>query len=335
MIRITFPALLLGAMSAAAAEPVPVTPDNFSRAESDLYFSGVVASGGFARFDHTRELAPLDDQTVIRLNRDTLYSSAVFDLDAGPVTISLPDADDRFVSLQIIDEDQYTWGVFYEPGEYTLTREDVGTRYVVAAVRILLDPADPADVEAAQALQDALGVDQAAEGAFEVPEWDQASQSAIRRALLDLGSFLPDTRGMFGARGEVDPVRFLIGSAQAWGGNPAEHALYLNVVPERNDGATVYRVTVRDVPVAGFWSISVYDAQGYYQPNEFGAYTLNDRTAETGPDGAVTIQFGGCDGIIPNCLPTTEGWNYMVRLYRPGPEILDGSWHFPVAEVAE
>ena len=51
-----------------------------------------VKQGGLGKFHHRREPARIDDQTVIRLNRDTLYSSAVFDLDAGPATITLPDA---------------------------------------------------------------------------------------------------------------------------------------------------------------------------------------------------------------------------------------------------
>jgi hypothetical protein len=42
-------------------------------------------------------------------------------------------------------------------------------------------------------------------------------------------------------------------------------------------------------------------------------------------------QFGGCDGSVANCLPVTPGWNYLVRLYRPRQEILDGSWTFPEA----
>jgi hypothetical protein len=61
-----------------------------------MYFGGVVKNGGFGKFDHTRDPAPLDKQTVIRLNRDTLYSAAVFDLDAGPVIITLPDSGTRY-----------------------------------------------------------------------------------------------------------------------------------------------------------------------------------------------------------------------------------------------
>ena len=63
---------------------VPVTADNFIRAESDLYFGKLVKDGSFGKFTHNRELTPIDKQLVVRSNRDTLNSSAVFDLDAGP-----------------------------------------------------------------------------------------------------------------------------------------------------------------------------------------------------------------------------------------------------------
>jgi hypothetical protein len=55
-------------------------------------------------------------------------------------------------------------------------------------------------------------------------------------------------------------------------------------------------------------------------------------TGRKSADGAITIQFGNCSRDTPNCLPVTKGWNYMVRLYRPRPEILNRIWSFPVAE---
>jgi hypothetical protein len=162
-----------------------------------------------------------------------------------------------------------------------------------------------------------------------VPHWDTDSQKTTREALLALAAQLPDTKGMFGPRGQVDPVRHIIGSASAWGGNPEKDALYLNVTPDKNDGKTVYRLDVKDVPVDGFWSISVYDAKGYFERNPQNAYTLNNITAKKNADGSVAIQFGGCEGSVPNCLPITPGWNYLVRLYRPRPPVLNGSWTFP------
>jgi hypothetical protein len=64
-----------------------------------------------------------------------------------------------------------------------------------------------------------------------------------------------------------------MGSAGGRGGNPDSEAKYLNVNPSRNDGKTVYRLTVKgDVPVDEFWSITVYDAEGRFQKNEYDAH---------------------------------------------------------------
>ena len=112
--KLDFPivtAIVLTATAALAqnAATVPVTVDNFIRAESDLYFGAVaLKEGGFGKFEHHREVASIDNQTIIRMNRDTLYSAVVIDLDAGPATVTLPDPGKRFMSMQIVDEDQYS-----------------------------------------------------------------------------------------------------------------------------------------------------------------------------------------------------------------------------------
>lgn len=334
MLRLTFvvaSAAFLVVWPAAAA-PVSVNSDNFARAESDLYFANTIARYGLGKLGHERDMAPIDAQPIIRLNRDTLYSGGVFDLDAGPVTLTMPDPGSRFLSLQIIDEDHYTHGVYYGGGIHKLTRDGIGTRYVFVGIRTLANPGDPADMTKVHALQDAMKVEQAGIGKFEAPEWEATSRDKTRTLLLGLAALLPDTRGMFGARGKVDPVRHLIGSAMGWGGNPESEALYLNRTAPKNDGKTVYRVKVGKVPVDGFWSITVYNAQGYLEKNAYGAYTLNNLTAKLEADGAVAVQFGGCDGKIANCLPVPAGWNWMVRLYRPQASILDGKWSFPDVE---
>jgi hypothetical protein len=325
------------ATSLATRDATPVTVDNFSRAESDLYFGNAVKdAGGIGKLVHNREMTPIDRQLVIRSNRDTLYSAGVFDLDAGPVTITLPDAGKRFRSMQAINEDHYVVGnVEYRAGSYTYDRDRVGTRYLLIALRTLADPNDPKDLVEVHALQDATKISQKGQGTFDIPNWDQDSQKKVRDALLALASTTTGFRHAFGARNEVDPIYHLIGSAAGWGGNPDKDATYIAVAPAHNDGTTVYRLSVKDVPVDGFWSVSLYDAEGYFVKNPYDAYSINNITAKQGSDGAVTIQFGGCDGSVPNCLPIMPEWNYTVRLYRPHPEILDGSWKFPEAQVVE
>jgi hypothetical protein len=319
-----------------AQTAVPVTADNFARAETDLYFGNAIEDAeGVGKMHHRREPMPIDKQTVIRPNRDTLYSAGVFDLDGGPVNVTLPDAGKRFRSMQVINEDHYVVGnVEYRPGTYTFDRKKVGTRYVLIALRTLVDPSNSGDVQQVQALQDATRINQKSPGKWEVPNWDSASQKKVRDALLALGSTIPDFKSAFGSKGQVDPVRHLIGSALGWGGNPDKDATYLNVTPGRNDGTTVYRLDVKDVPVDGFWSISLYNAEGYFQKNDANAYSVNNITGKKSADGSIAIQFGGCDGKIPNCLPIMKGWNYTVRLYRPRAEILNGKWKFPEPQPA-
>jgi hypothetical protein len=245
------------------------------------------------------------------------------------VTITLPDAGKRFRSMQVINEDHYVVTVVYESGDHVIDRKMAGTRYAVVAIRTLVNPADPEDIKQVHALQDAIKVSQKDAGNFEIPKWDPASQKKVRDALLVLATTIPDFKGAFGKKGEVDPVRHLIGSAAAWGGNPDKDATYLNFTPAKNDGKTPYKLVVKDVPVEAFWSVSVYNKDGYYEPNKENAYNINDVTAKKAADGSVAIQFGGTPDGTSNYLPITPGWNYTVRLYRPQEPILSGKWKFP------
>jgi hypothetical protein len=325
----------------AAQEPqkaaVRVTVDNFVRAETDNYFEKFAKDGAMGKFVHQRELVSIDNQAVIRMNRDTLYSQALFDLEAGPVTITLPDAGKRFMAVQVINEDHYVPEVIYDSRPHTLSKETVQTRYVLALVRTFCNPNDPVDVKAVHDLQDAIKVEQAGTGGFEAPQWDQGSLARVREAINALAAANGglDSSRMFGRKQDVDEVQHLIGTSAGWGGNPKADAMYEGGEPVHNDGKTVYELTVRDVPVNGFWSISVYNKDGFFEKNDRNAYTLNNVTAKPNADGSVTIRFGGCDGKALNCLPITAGWNYLFRMYRPKAEVLSGQWKLPELQVVE
>lgn len=312
-------------------EPVQVTIDNFCRAESDGYFRRLAADGRFGTFGHDRDGLDLNNQTVIRMNLDTWYSSGVFDL-TRPVTVQVPDAGGRFLSLLVINENHYVKLVAHEAGDYTLTQEAVGTRYAVAIVRMLVDPRDPVDVADVHCLQDQLVVTQTEPGRLELPEWDEETLEACRGALLQLGRFVPPGPGRFGDESEVDPVRHLVSTAAGWGGNPPAAAIYVGAYPEAGgDGSIPHELRLKDVPVDGFWSVSVYNAAGYFEPNEQNAYALNSITAAPDTDGSYTIHLGG-DPSAPNYLAIMPGWNYVIRYYRPRRELLDGTWHTPLAQ---
>ncbi|WP_199778142.1 DUF1214 domain-containing protein [Achromobacter spanius] len=312
--------------------PQAVNVHNFVRAETDMYIKrGVESADGLGKLTHVRTPASIDKQDVVRMNRDTLYSMGVFDLQASPLVIEMPDAAKRFMSLQVISQDHYVPEVVYGPGRFEYTQANVGTRYAYVIVRTFADPNNAADVALANQAQDAIKMTQTSMGKLELPEWDPVTQTKARDALETLGS-LGNTPRMFGNQADVDPIDHLIGAAVGWGGNPPSAAVYVGNSPAKNDGKTPYALTVKDVPVDGFWSISVYDGKGFFAKNDQNAYSLNNVTATPAGDGSYTIYFGDCGQHSNNCLPIVPGWNYTVRLYKPQKPILDGSWKFPDAK---
>jgi hypothetical protein len=306
---------------------VPVTWETFVRAETDRTFNNYSKSGAFGKFLHIRSVTPIDKQDIVRLNRDTRYSIGIFDLNT-PLTVSLPDAKERYIAMQVINQDEYTKSVVYKAKSYTFTKESVGSRYVCLIIRILVNGVDEKDNKMVTEIQNKITVTQSSVGTFEIPNWDQPSLNKLRDAIKVLASTLTDTKKCYGDVNEVNPIAHLLGAAAGWGGNPPNAAMYINVNPELNDGKTPYKLTVKDVPVDGFWSISVYNKAGYFEANSFNAYSINNKTGIKNADGSMTIHFGG-DSKQVNYLPVTEGWNYTVRLYRVRNEILNGSWKFP------
>jgi len=322
---------LLASSAAYAAEPVTV--DNFVRAESDMTFDRYVKQGAFGKLLHIRQPTPIDQQDIIRMNRDTLYSAGVFDL-SDPVTIVKPDSAGRFQSMMVISQDHSMLPVEHGAGEFILTQEKVGTRFAAVIFRTFVNANDPQDIKAANAMQDKIIVRQRSPGTFETPDWDEVSLKRVRDAINVLAATRTNARGMFGDKAKLDPISHLLGTAFGWGGNPEQAAMYDSVVPAQNDGKTPYRVTVKDVPVDGFWSITVYNKAGFMEKNDQNRYSYNNVTADKNADGSITINFGGGPSAINN-LPITDVWNYTVRMYEPKQEIISGAWLFPKAQPAK
>jgi hypothetical protein len=310
------------------AREIPVTIDNFIRAATDIEFGKYVGlAGGVNQFYHFRDLMPVDAQTTISANRDTLYSTAIIDISEG-ATFTLPDVGDRYMSAMVINQDHYLNEVFHGGGAYTLDTETFDTDYVAVYRRILVDATDPADLAAVHAIQDQMSIEAASSEPFIVPPYDEESYEGLVKAAVGLGPYLPDSFRMFGKKEDVDPVRHFIGTAGGWGGLPEDEALYLGVVPGLPVGE--YKIEASaDVPVKAFWSVSVYDANRYFAANALGAYVINSVSGKYNEDGGITVHLGGCEDGRVNCLPLVEGWQYTVRLYRAAPEVLDGSWTFP------
>ncbi|UOQ57830.1 DUF1214 domain-containing protein [Leucobacter allii] len=309
---------------------IPVNVQNFTRAESDLMFARLAGPCGVGRWNHTFEPTPLDNQPVIRQNRDTLYSTTILDVRDG-VTLTLPETEGRYISAFVVNQDHHGQAILKEPGDHLITRKTVGTDFAGVIVRILVDPADDADIAEVNRLQRELRLTGGGAGTYPLPDYDKASHTETREAILALAKGVSKYDHAFGARDEVDPILHLLGTASGWGGLPEYEATYISV----NEDLPVdeYRLQLKDIPVDAFWSVSLYNAAGYFEENSLGVNSINSLTATPDEDGGVTIRFGVQVDGIPNAIPIMPGWNYVLRLYRPHSSVLDGTWKAPRPEV--
>ena len=184
--------------SLTEAAEIPVTIDNFTRVASDYELAKYVGlAGGVNRFYHFREPTPVDNQPTIRMNRDTLYSTAVIDISNG-ATLTLPDAGERYMSAMIYNQDHFVNAVYHGGGTYELDLETFDTPYVIVFMRTLVDAGDVDDVAAVNVLQDQMMVEAASSKPFVLPNYDEERYDALVRELNDLLPFVGGFDRVFG-----------------------------------------------------------------------------------------------------------------------------------------
>jgi hypothetical protein len=306
-----------------------VKPETYIRAESDRQF-GVVAkmAGGVNRFYHFRRPTPLDKQNVVRMNRDTLYSMGIVDTSKG-ATITVPELPkDRYVSVYLVDNDHYCPFVIYTSGTHELPRD---TQYLGVGVRIqVFNPKDEDEIALINELQDRFIIKANSAEPLGELTWDPESLKALTDQYEEESTQYSSWKGMMGPRGQVDEKTRHIAAAAAWGLFPEWDATYLNYSGGHDDRGchqATYPVPENDA----FWSITVYGSDGFMKSDN---NIVNSSNVKLNADGTFTVYFGSVEtcGEVPNRLDTTEGWNFLMRIYRPGQSVLEGAYQLPAAK---
>ena len=307
---------------------VKVNALNYVSAKTAIQFDKYLAraKGEMNTFYHRRNVVSIDMKSSKRLNRDTLYSAAIVDISKG-ASIYLPEVGDRYVSVQVVNEDGFTNKVFHGAGEHKLSVAEFDTPFVWLLVRTLVFDSVKGDLEIARTLQDKISITSNSNRPYTHPAYEQESFDVTTKLLVELGKGLTDNSKAAGTKEQVDPIKQLILSAYGFGTLPETESFLITVAPNL-PADKAYSLTVKEVPVDGFWSLAMYDKDGYFNENEYHSYGFGDRTAEKNADGSITLNFGG-DPSSVNFIPLSEGWNYVVRMYRPRTEVLNETWTFP------
>lgn len=320
----------------SVATTTTVTEDNYALAETQIIFTDYVkriaaatGTNGVGVLLHSKKGADPKDRTVMRINFDTLYSFAVLDL-TEDATLTMPETDGRYQSAWIITEEHYNPMAFVTPGEHALTRDNVGSRYAMVVLRTQANTADAADVAQANALQDQLALSQKDRGSYVASHnWDMDEVLQMRAkymAIVEADNIASDV--MFGKKGEVSLKDHNAGTAYGWGGFTPQRAVYPGYMPTSTAPQTL---TLKDVPAKAFWSITIYDVEGYPQGE---IYNINSQFAVANEDGTYIIHFGG-DKTAPNYMDIFDGWNFALRIYEPTEAYFNGEWVRPELELVE
>lgn len=193
---------------------------------------------------------------------------------------------------------------------------------------------------------DPSGVD--AEGLGEIEAGAAAAREAIAANITGFGkqvdgwSISTDTIGVYG-NAYLKRATVALGGL---GANPPEDAIYPILLTDSDgdptNGEQNYRIHFdadKLPPVDAFWSITMYDAEGYQVANELDRFAIGDRDPiNYNPDGSLDIIIQHTNpgpDHEPNWLPAPTGpLGITMRLYAPKPEILDGRWTPPLVEKA-
>ncbi|MCP9850709.1 DUF1254 domain-containing protein [Cyanobium sp. Morenito 9A2] len=312
----------------ASEAGVKVTPETYIRAETDRQFAEIVKmAGGVNRFYHFRTPTPLDKQNVVRMNRDTLYSMGIVDTSKG-ATISVPELPKgRYASVYLVDNDHYTPFVIYTAGTHELPKD---TRYLGVGVRIqVLNPKDPDEIALINKLQDQFVIKAGNADPLPTFKWDRPSLKTLTAQYEKDSAQYSSWKGMQGPRGKVDETTRHIAAAAAWGLFPEWDATYLNY-SGGHDPKVCHTATYKVPENKAFWSILIYGNDGFIKSENS---LVNSSNVKLNADGTFTVSFGSKQlcGAVPNRLDVTEGWNFLMRVYRPGPSVLDGSYKLPKA----
>jgi hypothetical protein len=312
---------------------VEVTRETYCRAESDRTFFNVTRmASGVNRLFFFRSVTPLDQQTVVRMNKDTLYAGGIVDTSKG-ATITVPEMPvGRYFSVLLVDNDHYCPGVFYTSGTHELPQD---TKYLAVIIRIqLLNPNDPEDIALVNKLQDQFVIKASSADPFPEPKWDMTSLAALTAKYnQEFSKFANYPDRCMGPRGAADENIRHLACAGAWGLFPNKDAIYINYngqLPADRCHCATYRVPENNA----FWSITMYGADGYMKSVNS---ILNALNTKMNADGTFTVYFGPKEacGDVPNRLDVSEGWNFLMRVYRPGPSVVNGSYKLPDAVVCK
>jgi len=300
-----------------------VSETSYPTSETSRQILMTQSAVGVNRFEHKRKLTPTDEQPVVRMNRDTYYSTAVVDVSEG-ATITLPDIPSgKYMSLQPVTEDHRIQPMSYGAGTFELATHTGSHMYVI----VRLD-ATFSEQEAAS-YQEQMSISANGDKLFSTESIDPESFKRVENDLKAKTPMLVKRDGILALRGGFtaptdesrglhDIDKYQIMAAGGWGGAQWKDNIY--EVSGSYPSNACHQATFEDPGNDAFWSFTVYDTAGFMFND---VANVSSDTAAPNADGTYTVSFG-CGQDAPNNLPTENKsgeFTLAIRHYQPSERV--------------
>ena len=301
-----------------------VTKENFAQVYTSLRFEAIQGkAGGINKLvDMPTPLSDPSKQFVVRMNRDTFYSVGVIDLSKGDVYVTIPNKSDRYITMQVINENHETWPMVYGGGKHKISAEKTKTKYAFIAVRALDDNARKNVI-----------IESPSSVPYVAKKWDMSTFKELDSVgNVDFSDGYDQSKAFSNIEaGQTDYFRY-VGAAGGWGGAMVVDNIYQTVAYMPTDGC--YELTFPDPKDKYFWSATVYNGDGrMFNDN---ANISSETKPEVNADGTYTLHFG-CEGMKNN-LPIVKGnttgkWNILMRHYGPSKDVAENKPGYNVTKM--
>jgi len=316
----TLIATSLSGLSMAEEFVTPVNLDNYNEAAFAEFANNWVAKGADKNIVNLPILVPAGNKApVVRMNQDSLYSSAVVHADKdGYVTVTIDKFEneagtqDVYTSVHVLDE--FSASPAYKVGTGTY-RVKIDTDWAFVIFRAGVE--DKSDLSNALAAQSRFHVDFSdSSGGYKSKNYNVDEREVLTTKLK--AEFLR-TEGDMLYVGSVDSKEAdnyvqAMTNATGWGGMPLELGVSnIYRTSTQFDGSICQQITTEVPNNKYFTSITLYDAAGYML--DTGRFSINSYEWDLNKNGTITISFG-CDKKAPNNLETNgQNFNYSIRNY--------------------
>lgn len=274
-------------------------------------------------FSHKRKLTPTDQQPVVRMNRDTYYSMAVVDVSKGASIIMPEIPEGKYMSVQPVTQDHRIQAMKYGPGKFDLTTHTGTHLYLVIRLDRTFTEAEVKEI------QDKMLIEANSNEKFTTDSVNEQSFTEVENALKAKMPAVVKRDGVHALQGMfTDPrdesaklftqEKYELGAALGWGGAQMVDNIY--EISGNYTTDSCYQLTFEDPKNKAFWSVTVYNKQGFMF-NDLANYSSN--TAQRNEDGTYTISFG-CGADAPNNIDIANPsgfFNIAIRHYQPSEKV--------------